>query len=154
MPKDTFRLRTLVRLRESERDALRGRLAEGMRAADKLAEQHADLGAEADALAAERRDRTAVARPDVARLLDAQRYESSLRGRMKLIEDDQAKVAEEVERRRAALVAAETAVRTLERLRERHELREREEQRRREVALFDEIASRRPAAPLQENESL
>ena len=145
MPRQEFRLRTLKRLRESQRDALRGRLAEAVRAAVKLDEQRAELVEEIRSLVADRGEITRSASPRVERLLASQRYEAAVRTKLGALDDDRRKVAEEVERRRAALVEGEREVGVLEKLEERHDERVRADELRAEVAEMDEIASRRVA---------
>lgn len=142
MSRNGFRLRPLARLRESQRDALRARLGEAVRASAKLDADRVQLVAEIDAVVAARCAITESATPDVAALLASQRYESALAGRLASLDDDRRKVAEEIERRRAGLVEGERSLGVVRKLEERHDARELAEQRRRDVAEMDEVAAR------------
>lgn len=143
MASNGFRLRTLQRLRESQRDALRARLAEALRAGEKLDEQRGEIERELAGLTDDRAATTAAPTMDVARLLNTQRYEAGLRTKLAALDRDRAKVGEEVARRREAAVAGERAVAVLEKLEQRHGEREAAEAKRRDAALMDEIASQR-----------
>jgi flagellar export protein FliJ len=145
MAKFRFRLDTLRRLREAARDGRRAALAEAYRAEELLREQQEHLGRELERLAAESRAAASPGRIDVDRLLDARRYELVLRAHQKQLAAQQENVAEEVERRRQALVEADREVRVLESLREKHLRRHREEEARRETKELDEAAAVRAA---------
>lgn len=143
MPRYRFRLETLARLRRSQRDTQRTRVAEAQQAAEALRARHAETATEVTSLGAERRAIVVAPRPDVERLLASQRYEAALRARLRAIETDQAALADELERRRLALVEAEREVRTLERLDDLHRSRHNADAARREAAVLDETASQR-----------
>lgn len=138
-----FRLSTVLRLRQSERDQRRGELAEAYRVADLLARQAEQLAREIDGL--RRRQRCAVGPGtiNVDLLVDTQRYEVALRFRQGQLQRQQASVAEEIERRRLALVEADRQVRTLELLRDRQEEQFRKTEGRREMQRLDEVAQQR-----------
>ena len=82
---------------------------------------------------------------DVDQLVEAQRYELSLRAQQRQLNQQRQAVAAEVERRREALVDANREVRVLEKLRERQARRYRREENRREIKQLDEVAGQRAA---------
>ena len=138
-----FRLATVLRLRQSERDQRRGELAEAYRVADLLARQADQLARELDGLRRQQRCAVGPGTINVDLLVDSQRYEVALRFRQNQLERQRASVAEEIERRRAALVEADRQVRTLELLRDRQEQQFRQEEERREMQRLDEVAQQR-----------
>ncbi len=79
MSKFTFRLATLLRLREATRDERRGELAEAYRVDDTLKHQLQRTDAELAALQTQYRQTLAPGEVDVNRLVEAQRNELVLR---------------------------------------------------------------------------
>jgi flagellar FliJ protein len=142
MPQFRYRLATLLRLRQSARDEKRAHLAEAYRAAQVLEERLAETEAE---IADARRAAAEGAKPgaiNVDQLVIAHRYELVLKAQRHVIVQQQQQVAQEVERRRLALVEADRQVRVLEKLREKqHEEHVRQEERR-DQKLMDELAAR------------
>jgi flagellar export protein FliJ len=143
MARFNFRLQTLRRLREITRDELRFRLATAYEAERILAQQRAALALEEAELALARRaiiERTPV---DVNGLLASQRYQLALTAQGKVFEEQAAKLAAEVELRRAAVVEADREVRVLDKLEERQ--RRQHEQARAQVEMkrMDEIGATR-----------
>lgn len=140
MRKFTFRLATLLRLREAARDERQAQLAEAFRIADSIQERIAELNRELDDL---KRQQTAQpGRVDVDRLVAAHRYEMVLRIEQHQNEEQRTAVLAEIERRREALTAANREVRTLEKLRETQQQRHRFEEERQLMKELDEIAGR------------
>jgi flagellar export protein FliJ len=87
-----------------------------------------------------------AARPgavDLDHLIQAQRYETTLSGQLRLFAQQQQQLAQEIMRRQEALVAADRQVRVLEHLRDRQQQRHEEQQLRREAKELDEFAGRR-----------
>jgi flagellar export protein FliJ len=141
MKRFVFRLATLLRIREAERDERRAQLADAFRVEAELQKQMTELEGE---LAAARRAHTAdVGLVDVDRMLAAQRYGLVLEMDRRRLAEQQATVAQEVETRRAALVEADREVRVLERLRETQHDRWRAEAEKQQMKLLDEVASQR-----------
>jgi flagellar FliJ protein len=144
MNKYRFRLETVKKLRVAHRDQQLAALADGYRAERILAERQAGLADEA----AQLRDlqRTALALPyaNVNQLVDAQRYESLLQAQVKLLAEQSARLAVEVERRRLVAVEADRDVRVLEKLDERRRADHQREQERWENKQLDEVAATRP----------
>jgi flagellar FliJ protein len=146
MAKYKFRLATLQKVREAQRDRERAALAEAFRAEQVLADRRKALTAEAEEL--QNLQRSAVAGPvlDANRLLEAQRYELVLNARSAELAQQQAMLAVETERRRQQLIEADREVRVLERLDERHHQDHRRREQRFEVKQLDEVANRRLSA--------
>lgn len=135
-----FRLQTLLRLREAARDERREQLAEVMRIDDALRKQLAELEelqSEARAL-----QRLVVGRVDVDRLLEAQRYEAVVALEILHVERQRAAVAEEMNKRREALVEADREFKVLEKLREKRLQEHGAEVLAREMKVLDEAAGR------------
>lgn len=142
MAKFSFRLASLLRLREATRDERRQSLAEVLREDDQLADRLVVIRA---SLAALRDDGQLAARPgllNVERLRDAQRYELALLAEQQAIAAQRALLADEIERRRLVLVESDTEVRSLEKLREAGLARHQDEQQRDEIYQLDEVAIR------------
>jgi flagellar export protein FliJ len=84
---------------------------------------------------------------DVNQLLAAQRYRLSLEAQSTALAEQAAKVAEEVERRRQALVEADREVRVLDKLEERQRAQHRAAADLAAGKALDEIATMRWEAP-------
>jgi flagellar FliJ protein len=142
MARFRFRLQTLRRLREIYRDEQRARLATAFEAERILQQQRTALAEEVSVLADSQRQlmRGAV---DVNLLLSAQRYHLALDAQAKTLADQAAKLAEEVERRRQALVEADREVRVLDKLEERQRRQHFEAAERADAKRLDEVATTR-----------
>ncbi len=135
-----FRLQTLLRLREAARDERREQLAEVMRIDDALRKQLAELeGLQSEARALQR---LGVGRVDVDRLLEAQRYEAVVALEILHVERQRAAVAEEMNKRREALVEADREFKVLEKLREKRLQEHGAETLAQEMKVLDEAAGR------------
>ena len=135
-----FRLQTLLRLREAARDERREQLAEVMRIDDALRKQLAELeGLQSEARALQR---LGVGRVDVDRLLEAQRYEAVVALEILHVERQRAAVAEEMNKRREALVEADREFKVLEKLREKRLQEHGAEVLAQEMKVLDEAAGR------------
>ncbi|MDZ7615637.1 MAG: flagellar FliJ family protein, partial [Patescibacteria group bacterium] len=75
-------------------------------------------------------------------LVESQRYEMTLRAQQRLLAQQRKAITGEIERRREAVLAANREVRSLEKLRERHQQRFQQEGARRDLRELDEVASR------------
>jgi flagellar export protein FliJ len=143
MGKFTFRLATLLRLRELARDERRSQLAQAYRAKDVLDEQERQL----ESHLAELREKTRrVCLPgeiNVDRLMEARRFETVLLAQKYDTGKKQEMLGAEIERRRQAVVEANREVQVLENLRTRQVERHRAEENRREIKQLDEIAQQR-----------
>jgi len=142
MAKFTFRMATLLKLRESARDERQAQLARAQRAADILRRQQEVLEEEARRLERQSREAVRPGRIDVNHLLHARRYELVLRAQQQDLRQQQETVDAEVQRRQRALVEANREVRVLELLREKLWARHRDEEVRQEMKQLDEVAQR------------
>lgn len=140
-----FRLESLLKLRQADRQQQRVALAEVYRMDELLAQQLNLITLESKEL---RNRCLAIAAPgriDVDRLIAVQRYGQVLRTKSRELAERKSQVTAEIEKRRLALVEADRQVRILEKLRDRQLAAHQTEQSRREVKTLDEVAhSRRP----------
>lgn len=136
-----FRLATLLKLRESTRDERRRHLAQALEAMQILQGRIADCQREQRELLELSRSRGQGSSVDVDHLLEWNRYQWQLKHDEQVLEGQVKKVAEEVEKRRLALVEADRGVKTLEKLRDRQHERYQHEQSRREASRLDEVAN-------------
>ncbi len=142
MPAFRFRLQTLLKLREADRQQRQVELAEAHRADQLLCEQMESLAAELEmhkrqVAAAKQRDQI-----DVNQLLNSNRYELVLKTQAAALAQQREQVGQEIERRRQAVVGADREVRVLERLRERQLRAHQQAEAVRETKQLDEVALR------------
>ena len=142
MPKFSFRLQTLLKLRDTVRDERRGELAQAYRAEEILLRRRQEIDEELGRLSQESRAAAGPGPVDVDRLLDARRYELVLRSHDHVAQKQQEVLKAEIERRRQALVEANRDVRVLELLRQKQLDRHRQEEARQETKELDEAAAR------------
>ncbi len=142
MSKFKFRLATLLRLRESARDQRRSQLAEAYRAEEAILEHRRRVSDDLAELMRECREVAGPGELDLDRLLDARRYEVTLRAEHRDLTEKHEAVRVEVDRRRHALVEANRSVRVLELLYDRQLEQHREAERLREIKELDEGAGR------------
>jgi flagellar protein FliJ len=140
MPKFTFRLATLQRLREAACDERRVELAEACRVDDVLRERLDRLSGEIDRIRDDCRRAAAPGEVEVDRLVEAERYEQSLMSQHAQLVQQRETMAAEIQRRRQALLDAHRDVRALEKLRDRQADQFRQEEDRREAKRLDEAA--------------
>ncbi len=142
----TFRLATLLRLRESIRDQRRQDLAQALRAEELLRQEQERVENEIRELAERSRQAAGPGEVHVDTLLEAERFELVLLARRRLLANQQEMLQAEIQRRREALVEANRQVQVLQRLRQRQAERHRHEENRREVLALDEVAQRQAYA--------
>jgi flagellar protein FliJ len=139
----TFRLETVLRARQQQRDACRADLAIAIEEDAVLARRLAELDQSRGEAVRQRREAAAPGPLDLDRLAELRRYEESLSREKQEVEEQQREAAWQVEQRRDALLAADREARALEKLearqREQHDAR----QERRETMILDEIAAMR-----------
>jgi len=148
-----FRLATLLKLRQSQRDERRLELAEALRAEDMVQEHFDAVRTEWEMLKRHCRKAAGPGAVDVDRLLEAQRYELTLRSRQQQLTEQLARLAEEIQRRHAALVNANREVKMLEKLRDQQAARHRHKENRIAIKQLDEIAQQRATAVIMESKS-
>jgi flagellar FliJ protein len=142
MSKFRFRLASLLRIREAARDEQRNRLAEALRAEEVLSQRLDELASELVDLHGQYRQAKQTRVLDVDRLIDVQRYELVLLTQEQVLRQQAEALAQEVDRRRQALMAADQEVRMLEKLRETQAARHRAGDERQEGKQMDEVAAR------------
>ena len=133
MSKFHFRLSTLLGLRQSARDECRLRLAEARRADAEFANQTAELRGPTGQHPGQRRRAAGPGRVRLASLAEADRYAAALRDRHADLRRRRETLADELERRRLALVEADREVKSLEKLCDRDQQRHQLEAARQEV---------------------
>ncbi len=142
MARFKFRLKTLLTLREADRDQRRAQLAEAYAADRKLKQRREELEYELSVQGEQFRHGISPGRVDVDWLLAANRYELVVRAELNVIAGHEKTLAAEIERRREAVVAADREVRVLEKLRERQLTEHQQQQALAEMKHLDEVAVR------------
>lgn len=140
MSKFHFRLATLLKLRETARDERRMELAEAHRADAELERRLEQLDAQRKQLQRECREAAGPGPIDLRRLIEAQRYASTLRARVDEVQRQRQTLAMEIDRRRQAAIEADREVRTLEKLRNHQAQAHRQQDDRQEAKRLDEAA--------------
>ncbi len=149
MAKFQFRLSTLLKIRQAERDRRRSALAQAYQAEAIVQEKGKELSNQIAQLRRQYRQAAEPGTLQVDRLVERQRYDLVLGAEQNHSQQQLQQLEEEIERRRIALVEADRDVRVLETLREKkkraHEMRE----YRQEVKQLDEVAGRPKQETLQ-----
>jgi flagellar protein FliJ len=140
MARFKFRLTTLLKLREAERDERRGQLAQAYRADEVLSDMLEQTRSELNSQKERRRKNAEPGVIDIDRLIEAQRYEIILKVKHGQICEQRERLAAEIERRRVALLAANREVRVLDKLRERQLEQHNQAENRADIKRLDEIA--------------
>lgn len=135
-----FRLATLLRLREADRDERRAQLSDAQQAEAIVAGRIREMDQEIGAIRQLGQLAAAPGKVDVDQLLDMQRYEIQLKIERAATEDQRLKIAQEVERRLERAIAADREVRILEKLRETQLAKHRSEEEKVDQKRFDELA--------------
>ena len=146
MRKYRFPFDTVQRVRVLVRDEQRQRLADAFRAEEIIERQHQQLSDELAELQNQQRSAMKRRDVDVNELLAGQRYEFVIKAQQQMVEQQSAKLAEEVERRRQSLVEAERDVQVMEKLDTRLRAAHRVNEQRVETKQLDEIAQQRAAS--------
>ena len=137
-----FRLTTLQKLREQTRDERRSDLAQAYEAERILRDRAKELQLEFESNRERLRGLAQRRELQVDSLTDARRYEALLNRSTAELQQQIADVAQEVERRRLALLEADREVKVLEKLRERQLTAYEAVQSKREDQRLDEAALR------------
>ncbi|MBL9122150.1 MAG: hypothetical protein JNG90_00870 [Planctomycetaceae bacterium] len=138
----TFRLASLLRLREARRDDCRLALAAALRADERLESHLAETNLELAQLRTAGQQALQPGVLNLDQLCDQQRDAASARARHSELERQRSALALEIDQLRAALVEADTEVRALEKLREAGEARHAAELERAAALDLDEAALR------------
>jgi flagellar protein FliJ len=112
-----FRLQSIVRLRERDRDEAAEALRQALRAKQILEDQVSEIETERSQQNDLRRATNSGA-VDFQKIIDAQRYQLFLESQVAELQGQISLIEQECQRRRAKLVKCEQAVRSLEKLEE------------------------------------
>jgi flagellar FliJ protein len=137
----SFRLATLLKLREQTRDERRRELAQAFEAERILRDRAAQMQSDIE-LTQQRTRSAAQGSINVETLLNARRYELTVKGQLADVNAQIAQVLEEIERRRQALLEADRDVKVLQKLRELQAGQHAALERKRENRQLDEAGIR------------
>lgn len=140
MAKFQFRLQSVMRLRERDRDKAGQAVQQAEHARQKLLDQIEELERERREQSSAR-SAGSIGIIDVNRLLDAERYESTLIERVLGLRSNVALIEEELHKRRMKLVECEKGVRVLEKLSEQQRAAWVEAEASRQQLVLDEWSS-------------
>ena len=115
-----FRLATLLKLRERDRDMAAKALQDVHLAIDKLDTAQSEID-EANSQMNEARKQSSFGAINLNQILDAQRYQMVLAAQSAQIAEHKGKLTQELERRQFALVQSQKAVKSLEKLRDQRD---------------------------------
>ena len=132
-----FRLATVLRLRERERDRAAQDLDQVQRASAIVDERANEIQTEHRRMDLERQE-ASQGQVAIHRLLDAQRYQLILLGQLQHVSQQRQQLVQEKERREKILVTKQQAVKTLEKLKEKHQEEDRLVQQLRQQSRIDE----------------
>ena len=140
-----FRLTTLQKLREAERQRRQLELAQALEAERILNDQIAEIRREIAAAKNSVREKSQPGEINVDALLELQRYGLQLRAQALTLAQQLEQVRVETERRRQVLVEADRQVQTLDKLRDQQWQTHQREELHREQKIIDEMAQKRTA---------
>jgi len=146
MSRFQFRLATLLKIRESDRDERRLRLAEALEAQRILHERIEELRREKGEISRESRAAIEPGQLDIDRVLRVSRYELLLEAQIDHLTKRDEQLREEIELRRDALVEADREVKILEKLRQRRREEFKAQERNLEQKAMDELGRHRQQA--------
>ena len=112
-----FRLATLLKIRERDRDLAAKALQDVRLAIERLDEAQKEID-ESNRLMNDARKQSSFGAINLHQILDAQRYQLVLSAQSAQIADHKGKLNQELERRQFALVQSQKAVKSLEKLRD------------------------------------
>ena len=135
-----FRLQSILRLRERDRDQAAQALEQAVRAKQILLDRIDEIENERQQLLQER-GAASVGQVDIQHILTSQRYEASLIETVRGIEVNIGKIETAIDERRAKLVTCEQGVKVLEKLRDSQQETWNQEQAARRQSRLDEWAS-------------
>ena len=141
-----FRLTSLLRLRETERDERRASLAEAYEAMDIIEHQTNEVTSQLLGATEAARKASAPGVIHVDRIVSANREQLLLQAQRTELQRQHTLLVDEGERRRQLLTIADQQVKILEKLRETQRQRHQQQQDRQEIKMLDEFAGRRHSA--------
>jgi flagellar export protein FliJ len=136
-----FRLESLRKIREAERDRRREDLGKAFAARQVLRNQQEEVNEEMQRSRAASRECGRPGDVDIDKLMNHHRHALMLKARLEQLGRQIESVDEEIENRRRALSAADQQVKVLEKLRAKQFARHKYEQERNETKRLDEIAA-------------
>ncbi len=116
-----FRLATLLKIRERDRDTAAKAVQDVRLALEKLDNAQREID-EANRLMSDARKQSSFGTINLHQILDAQRYQMVLAAQSAQIADHKGKLNQELERRQFALIQSQKAVKSLEKLRDQRSL--------------------------------
>lgn len=134
-----FRLATLLKLREAERQRRRAELAEAYRAEEILGEQAEQLNLQLEDIRRQSAVAVSPGRVDVDTILETHRYELQLKSQLGVLMQQSERIQQEIEQRRQVLVEADRQVRVLESLEDRQRQSHEHEMLKLETKVLDEV---------------
>ncbi|MGQ9504033.1 MAG: flagellar export protein FliJ [Thermogutta sp.] len=143
MRKFTFRLATILKLREQEREERKRDLQQAYAAREILFQQQSALAIERQNLSETLRKSLLQGNIDADQMLACRRYETVLNAQRDYLSQQMSVIDKEIEKRQQALVEANRAVRILELLREKQRIAHEKEEATREIKALDEIGNRK-----------
>ena len=135
-----FRLQSILRLRERDRDTAAQAFEQATRAKQILLDRIDEIETERQQLLQER-GAASLGQVDIQHILSSQRYEASLVESVREIEGNISKIEIAIQQRRAKLVECEQGVKVLEKLRDQQQETWNQEQAARSQSRLDEWAS-------------
>lgn len=143
MSKFHFRLESLMKLREADRQQRRIELAEAFHAETLLRQQATQLQQDIQTIEMQSRAISSPGRIQVDQVLDTHRYKLMLKSQVMILSQKEAQLQAEIEKRRAALAGADRDVRVLEKLRDRKREEHDAAELKHERKQLDEVAAQR-----------
>ena len=140
-----FRLATLLKIRERERDQAGQAVSDALIAIAKMDEAKRDIDQQNRAMD-ELRKQSSNGRISLGQILDAQRYQLVLAAQAAHIAQDRSLLVQELERRQAKLLKCQQAVKSLEKLRDNRFAAEDELALKKEQERLDEWSNTRVAS--------
>jgi len=137
-----FRLETLLKLRESARDARREQYAQAQEAEKIIEGQQREIDEDLRNAKLSTHKALEPGTVQVDALLHSHRQERMLQAQQATLHEQRKTIAEAVQQRRESLMEADREVKVLEKLREKKKVQHQQEQHRLEVKQMDEIAQR------------
>jgi flagellar export protein FliJ len=149
MPAETFRLQSILQLRESLQQQRQAELGQAVQAQQILEAQFRQIETQLSDIEAEIRA-SLTASVDVDHLMALRRFQADTRGQSRQLQEQQQLVQQEIERRQARLTEASREVQVMEKLKQTYRERRQTAELRREQALLDEFAQRDRVNPERE----
>ena len=142
MPRFTFRLERLLKIRRTTRDERQSQLARAYEAERVLEQQQVELDQQRTAIKQMSRNVSGPGTVNVETLLGVNRYELVLESQGRVLRERGQQLEAEIQKRRQSLINADRDVRVLEKLRERQQIDHANKERRLEIKQTDDAVQR------------